>query len=247
MAMTVLEALRRADFRGPVYPVNPRYDEVPGLPCYPSLERVAGAARSRRRRGSGAERRRGACVKRWPTAPAARRSCRAVSRATSRRSARRDELQTLLRESGLAVPDPTAWGTSAPAARFMTMAEGRVPLGRARHRRGRRTERRHRHGDVSLAVGSWHRLRICRDDRRRDRALRRRLHRVLRGDATTCTSSSTTRRSARAGAIRGRLPRGDRAGKRGRSCFKVGQSAGGREAAASHTGSLPARWTRSMR
>lgn len=32
-----LEYLRRYGFAGRIYPVNPRYDEVQGLPCYPSL------------------------------------------------------------------------------------------------------------------------------------------------------------------------------------------------------------------
>src|SRR4051794_33064293 len=32
-----LQHLRRLGFAGPVYPVNPGYGEVYGLPCYPSL------------------------------------------------------------------------------------------------------------------------------------------------------------------------------------------------------------------
>ena len=36
----VIENLRALGFQGPVYPVNPRYDEVLGLPCYPSIEDV---------------------------------------------------------------------------------------------------------------------------------------------------------------------------------------------------------------
>jgi acyl-CoA synthetase (NDP forming) len=36
----VIENLRALGFEGPIYPVNPRYDEVLGLPCYPSIEDV---------------------------------------------------------------------------------------------------------------------------------------------------------------------------------------------------------------
>jgi len=36
----VIENLRLLDFPGPIYPVNPKYDEVLGLPCYPSIDRV---------------------------------------------------------------------------------------------------------------------------------------------------------------------------------------------------------------
>src|SRR6266516_2875925 len=32
--------LRRGGFAGTIYPVNPRYDEVLGLPCYPSIGKV---------------------------------------------------------------------------------------------------------------------------------------------------------------------------------------------------------------
>ena len=37
-----IDALRRHDFPGPVYPVNPRYDEVAGLVCHPSLDALPG-------------------------------------------------------------------------------------------------------------------------------------------------------------------------------------------------------------
>ena len=36
----VIENLQALRFEGPIYPVNPRYDEVLGLPCYPSLDDV---------------------------------------------------------------------------------------------------------------------------------------------------------------------------------------------------------------
>src|SRR6266496_3739687 len=34
------ENLRSLRFEGPVYPVNPRYEEVMGWPCYPSVEAI---------------------------------------------------------------------------------------------------------------------------------------------------------------------------------------------------------------
>jgi acetyltransferase len=36
----VIENLQAMGFEGPVYPVNPRYDEVLGQPCYPSIDDV---------------------------------------------------------------------------------------------------------------------------------------------------------------------------------------------------------------
>ena len=36
----VIENLRLLGFEGPIYPVNPRYEEVLGLPCFPSIEEV---------------------------------------------------------------------------------------------------------------------------------------------------------------------------------------------------------------
>jgi acetate---CoA ligase (ADP-forming) len=39
----VIENLRLLDFDGPIYPVNPRYDEVLGLPCYASIDEVPAA------------------------------------------------------------------------------------------------------------------------------------------------------------------------------------------------------------
>jgi acyl-CoA synthetase (NDP forming) len=36
----VVRNLLNGAFEGPVYPVNPRYDEVCGLPCYPSVEAI---------------------------------------------------------------------------------------------------------------------------------------------------------------------------------------------------------------
>src|SRR5262249_61426696 len=34
---TLIESLERFDFPGPVYPINPKYGEILGKPCYPSL------------------------------------------------------------------------------------------------------------------------------------------------------------------------------------------------------------------
>src|SRR6185437_11474921 len=36
----VIENLQSLGFEGPIYPVNPRYDEVMGLACYPSIDDV---------------------------------------------------------------------------------------------------------------------------------------------------------------------------------------------------------------
>lgn len=36
----VVENLLRLEFEGSVYPVNPRYEEIAGLPCYPSLSAI---------------------------------------------------------------------------------------------------------------------------------------------------------------------------------------------------------------
>ena len=33
----IIESLKRFGFSGPVYPVNPKYDRLLNLPCYPSL------------------------------------------------------------------------------------------------------------------------------------------------------------------------------------------------------------------
>lgn len=128
MATTVLEALQRAGYPHPVYPVNPRYGDVAGLPCYPSLsalperpdhvvvavpapnvvevlrEAVAAGAGSATIMSSGFE----------GNEPEV--------------AARRDELQSLLRESGLAVSGPNCMGNFSAPARFMTMAEERVPI-----------------------------------------------------------------------------------------------------------------------
>ncbi len=38
----ILESLDAAGFRGSVYPVNPKYDSVGGLKCYPSIEAIDG-------------------------------------------------------------------------------------------------------------------------------------------------------------------------------------------------------------
>ncbi len=39
---TWLEVLRKHDFAGPLYPVNPRYSDILGLPCYPDLTDIPG-------------------------------------------------------------------------------------------------------------------------------------------------------------------------------------------------------------
>ena len=39
----VIENLRLLGFDGPIYPVNPRYEEVLGLPCFPSIDEVPAA------------------------------------------------------------------------------------------------------------------------------------------------------------------------------------------------------------
>ena len=44
--LQVLENLRRLGYGGTIYPVNPRYQEVLGLPCYPSLAAVREAGHS---------------------------------------------------------------------------------------------------------------------------------------------------------------------------------------------------------
>ncbi|MBI5896844.1 MAG: CoA-binding protein [Desulfobacterales bacterium] len=32
----------KAGFKGPIYPVNPNYPEIEGLPCYPSIDAIPG-------------------------------------------------------------------------------------------------------------------------------------------------------------------------------------------------------------
>jgi acyl-CoA synthetase (NDP forming) len=44
--LQVLENLRQLGYQGTIYPVNPRYQEVLGLPCYPSLAAVREAGHS---------------------------------------------------------------------------------------------------------------------------------------------------------------------------------------------------------
>ncbi len=44
--LQVLENLRQLGYKGRIYPVNPRYQEVLGLPCYPSLAAVREAGHS---------------------------------------------------------------------------------------------------------------------------------------------------------------------------------------------------------
>ena len=42
-ATGAIRNLQELGFRGAIYPVNPKYDEVLGLPCYPSLDAIPGA------------------------------------------------------------------------------------------------------------------------------------------------------------------------------------------------------------
>jgi acyl-CoA synthetase (NDP forming) len=32
----------KAGFKGPIYPVNPNYPEIEGLPCFPSIDAIPG-------------------------------------------------------------------------------------------------------------------------------------------------------------------------------------------------------------
>ena len=40
---SMIEELRRGGYEGEAWPVNPGYDEVLGLPCYPSIDALPGA------------------------------------------------------------------------------------------------------------------------------------------------------------------------------------------------------------
>ena len=43
VGLMVIRNLQRQGFPGAIYPVNPRYDEVAGLPCYPSVSEIPGS------------------------------------------------------------------------------------------------------------------------------------------------------------------------------------------------------------
>ena len=45
-----LRALKEMRFPGPIYPVNPKYEEIEGLKCYPSLREIQDPRRLRHRR-----------------------------------------------------------------------------------------------------------------------------------------------------------------------------------------------------
>ncbi|MDH4100463.1 MAG: acetate--CoA ligase family protein [Nitrospirota bacterium] len=42
LSRIILDSLRRMGFPGKIYPVNPRYTEIDGIPCFPSLKEIKG-------------------------------------------------------------------------------------------------------------------------------------------------------------------------------------------------------------
>ena len=38
----MVRMVKEGGFQGPIYPVNPRYEEIEGLPCYPDLRSLPG-------------------------------------------------------------------------------------------------------------------------------------------------------------------------------------------------------------
>lgn len=228
MASGVNDSLRAAGYRGAIYPVNSRYDEVWGVRCYPSVSALPNRPDHVAIMVPAAN----VTAVLEEAAAAGARSATIMSSGIEDRR----KLEASIRASGLAVSGPNCMGNFCAASRLMTIDERRVTpphdgcvaiagqsggvviaLYRALSDRGVRTSYLVTTGDeLGLNGADYVRYFATRDDVR----------------VILYYSEGLRDGPAFAAAAREAMLAGKRL-----VVFKVGESARGREAALLHTGS----------
>ena len=181
-SMRVFQTLRRFNFPGPIYPVNPRNKTVwNGETCYPSLADlpeapdhvvviVPGAAAIDTIAEAGKVKARSATVFSGGFGEGGDPKGRELA----------VRLRQAIDDAGLAVSGPNCLGNLAAPNRFMTIPDDRIAELELGPGRGRRPERRHRDGDPARAARARRQDQLRDHLRQRDRALYVGLHPLSR-------------------------------------------------------------------
>ena len=182
----LLSMLRKNEFPGKLYPINPNYGDIDGLKCYPSIAAVGQTNRSCHRHHSGARgsrraqgMRRRRCQECGDHLVGIRRGGRRQrrhaggdrrSRPHHRHADFRSQCGRILQRSPACrrhfQPDRRRQAGCAAAGRDHTADRHRCP------------ERRHRLCDLSPRQSTRHRAQLCRQRRQRIRPRRRRIPRL---------------------------------------------------------------------
>ena len=183
-ALRAFQNLRRYEFPGAVYALNPRRDQVWNMRCYGSFAElpeppdhvvvvIPAPQVPDTLRAAAAAGARSATIMSSGFGEAQNPAAKALA----------ETLNKTIAETGLAVSGPELHGQH-PRAVAADDADRRSPAPHRRRPGGdRRPVRRARHGDQAHARGARHRHRLAGDVGQRGRADHRRLHRLLRDAA----------------------------------------------------------------